>query len=58
MLVMSGRMNVAAEVTAHRTRNMSVVPTVELSGICVTSNKRFVKNAAIIQTIILEDAMV
>ena len=23
MLVMSGRMNVAAEVTAHRTRNMS-----------------------------------
>ena len=55
---MRGRINVSAELTAHRTRNMSVVPMVRLSRICVTSKERFVKNAAIIQTIILEDAMV
>ena len=58
MLLLPGIMLVSAEVTAHRMRNKSVVPTVALSRTCVSSKKRFVKHAAIIQTIILEAVMV
>ena len=58
LLIPPGDLIVSARITAHHTRNKSVLPTVARSKTCVSSKKRFVKHVETTPTTIQEAAEV